>query len=58
MKGGFQNALPWTILLVLVLISAGVSIVVTEGMEDEKEEKKKEAMSKVREMMKHNNGLL
>ena len=44
MKGNFKNALPWMILLSLVLISAGVSISVMEGMEneeDDEDEKKK-----------------
>jgi len=56
MKGDFRNALPWTILLTLVLISAGVSIAVTEGMENEKKEK--ETMNKVKEMMRQKNQFL
>ena len=44
MKGGFKNALPWMVLLTLVLISAGVSLVVVEGMtEEEKAEEEKKA---------------
>jgi hypothetical protein len=58
MKGDFRNALPWVILLTLVLISAGVSIAVTEGLENEKDAKKKEMMANVKEMMRQKNALL
>ena len=48
MKGGFKNALPWMVLLSLILISAGVSLAVVEGMtaeEKSKEEAKKAKMA-------------
>jgi flagellar basal body-associated protein FliL len=46
MKGGFKNALPWIILLTLVLISVGVSMVVIEGLEMKKEEKEEDEEEK------------
>lgn len=39
MKGGFKNALPWMVLLVIVLLSVGVSMVVVEGLVVEKDNK-------------------
>jgi hypothetical protein len=48
MKRGFKNALPWIVLLTLVLISAGVSLSIVEGYdnlesnENAKTEKEKE----------------
>jgi len=44
MKGGFKNALPWTVLITIIVLSLGFSMVMVEGMktQDKKEHLEKE----------------
>ncbi len=51
MKGGFKNALPWIVLLTIVIFSVGVGMVVVEGLAMEKEKKKEDPLKDEKDKM-------